>query len=280
MYLALVGCSIFKNEVRFLEPQILSRLDCYWLPQRLHNRPLDLRKLVQQEIDTVDRSGNPYDAIVLLYGLCSKGTVGIFSRNHRLVVPKVQDCIAVLLGSNRRYRDHFTRKPGTYWFTRGWIETGFNPGKRTKYRGVYDPYRERYREYRKQFDRELSQYLINEWDQRWIRNYTTLAFIDWGMEGDQRFREKAEESARALELEFENIEGDTEVIVVLDGDWADPPLPQDKRLTVLYYPESIGQREAANEAVRVSKAKYIMKIDAHCSFDKASGGIGKCTSKD
>ena len=222
MYLALVGCSIFKNEIQFLEPHITSRIDYYWLPQRLHNRPLELRKLVQEEIDTVDRSGNPYDAIVLLYGLCSKGTVGIFSRNHSLVVPKVQDCIAILLGSNRRYRDHFAQKPGTYWFTRGWIETGFTPGKRSRYRGVYDPYKERYKEYRKQFDREVSRYLINEWDQRWIRNYTTLAFIDWGMEDDQRFRRKAEENARALKLEFETIQGDTTLILnLLNGHWDD-----------------------------------------------------------
>lgn len=222
MYLALVGCSIFKNEIQFLEPHITSRVDYYWLPQRLHNRPLELRRLVQEEIDTVDRSGNPYDAIVLLYGLCSKGTVGIFSRNHSLVVPKVQDCIAILLGSNRRYRDHFAQKPGTYWFTRGWIETGFTPGKRSRYRGVYDPYKERYKEYRKQFDREVSRYLINEWDQRWIRNYTTLAFIDWGMEDDQRFRRKAEENARALKLEFETIQGDTTLILnLLNGHWDD-----------------------------------------------------------
>jgi N-methylhydantoinase A/oxoprolinase/acetone carboxylase beta subunit len=222
MYLALVGCSIFKNEIQFVEPHITSRIDYYWLPQRLHNRPLKLRKLVQDEIDTVDRSGNPYDAIVLLYGLCSKGTVGVFSRNHSLVIPKVQDCIAVLLGSNRRYRDHFAQKPGTYWFTRGWIETGFTPGKRSRYRGVYDPYKERYKEYRKQFDREVSQYLISEWDQRWIQNYTTLAFIDWGMEDDQRFRRKAEENARALKLEFENIQGDPALLLnLLNGKWDD-----------------------------------------------------------
>jgi len=222
MYLAVVGCSIFKHEIQFLEPRINSRIDYYWLPQRLHNRPLDLRKLVQEEIDTVDRSGNPYDAIVLLYGLCSKGTVGVYSRKHRLVVPRVQDCIAVLLGSNRRYKDHFNDKPGTYWFTKGWIETGFTPGKRSRYRGVYDPYKERYREYRKQFDREVSQYLINEWDQRWIQNYTTLAYIDWGMEGNVRFKRKAEENARALELEFENIKGDPTLLLnLLNGAWDD-----------------------------------------------------------
>jgi N-methylhydantoinase A/oxoprolinase/acetone carboxylase beta subunit len=220
MYLALVGCSIFKNEIKFLEPAITSEIDYYWLPQRLHNRPLELRRLMQAEIDDIDLSSNEYDAIVLLYGLCSKGTVGVYSRKYRLVVPRVQDCIAVLLGSNRRYSEHFKEKPGTYWFTRGWIETGFAPGKRTRYKGVYDPYKEKYREYRKRFDREMSQFLINEWDQRWMQNYTTLAFIDWGMEGDGRFRNQAEENARNMGLEFENIPGDPSLVTdLLNGNW-------------------------------------------------------------
>ena len=73
---------------------------------------------------------------------------------------------------------------------------------------------------------------------------------------------------RTVEDIFENSTGKTEVIVVLDGEWADPPLPQDERLTVIHHAESIGQRAAANEAVKLSRAKYVMKVDAHCSFKK------------
>jgi len=74
--------------------------------------------------------------------------------------------------------------------------------------------------------------------------------------------------AKTIENILENIEGNTEIIAVLDGQWADPPLPVDERVTVLFYPKSIGQRAACNRAVSVSDAKYVMKIDAHCSFDK------------
>ncbi|MBI2049656.1 glycosyltransferase [Candidatus Roizmanbacteria bacterium] len=67
---------------------------------------------------------------------------------------------------------------------------------------------------------------------------------------------------------LKNIGADTEVIAVLDGAWADPPIPQHERVNVIYVPESIGQRAATNLACKLSKAKYVMKIDAHCSFDK------------
>ena len=60
----------------------------------------------------------------------------------------------------------------------------------------------------------------------------------------------------------------TEVIAVLDGEWANPPLEDHPDLTVIYHPESVGQRAAYNEGVNLSKAKYVMKLDAHCIVDE------------
>ena len=65
-----------------------------------------------------------------------------------------------------------------------------------------------------------------------------------------------------------NIEGKTEVIVILDGYLPDPPLVVDSRVTIIYNPEAVGQRAAQNQGVKISRAKYIMKVDAHCCFDK------------
>lgn len=74
--------------------------------------------------------------------------------------------------------------------------------------------------------------------------------------------------SKTVEDILSNIEADTEIIVVLDGEWADPPIAQHQRVNVIYVPESIGQRAGTNLACRLSKAKYIMKVDAHCAFDK------------
>lgn len=58
----------------------------------------------------------------------------------------------------------------------------------------------------------------------------------------------------------------TEVIAVLDGQWSLEPLAQHPRLQVVYLPESIGQRAATNYGAKLSTAKYICKLDAHCSM--------------
>lgn len=67
---------------------------------------------------------------------------------------------------------------------------------------------------------------------------------------------------------LKNIRGDTDIIAVLDGQWADPPIQDHPKVTLIYHPESIGQRAACNEATKISTAKYIAKVDAHCAFDE------------
>jgi len=62
--------------------------------------------------------------------------------------------------------------------------------------------------------------------------------------------------------------GNTECIVILDGYWPYEPIPQDPRLTIIHHVKSVGQRAGINEAARVSRAKYIMKLDAHCTLDE------------
>lgn len=71
---------------------------------------------------------------------------------------------------------------------------------------------------------------------------------------------------RTVDSILSNMRGDTEIIVTLDGEWAAPSIPQNDRVTIIYVPESVGQRAATNMAAKVSKAKYVAKCDAHCKF--------------
>ena len=74
--------------------------------------------------------------------------------------------------------------------------------------------------------------------------------------------------ARTIEDILTHSEADTEVVVILDGAWADPPIQDNDRVTLVYHPVSIGQRAAMNEAARLARGRYVMKCDAHCAFDQ------------
>lgn len=73
---------------------------------------------------------------------------------------------------------------------------------------------------------------------------------------------------RTIEDALANIESNTEIIAVLDGYWPDPPIQDNPKVHIIHFSEAIGQRAATNAAVNLSRSKYIMKVDAHCAFDK------------
>jgi glycosyltransferase involved in cell wall biosynthesis len=78
------------------------------------------------------------------------------------------------------------------------------------------------------------------------------------------------------------IEADTEIIVVLDGYWPYEPLPDHPRVTLIHHTVPVGQRRGVNEAALISTAKYVMKLDAHCTVDQGFDAklIKDCTDDD
>lgn len=73
---------------------------------------------------------------------------------------------------------------------------------------------------------------------------------------------------KTIENILENIEADTEVIAVCEGNWPSPPVLDNPRVNLVVNFDPIGQRAATNLAARLSGAKYVMKADAHCAFGK------------
>lgn len=67
---------------------------------------------------------------------------------------------------------------------------------------------------------------------------------------------------------LKNRRGKTEILVGLDGAWAEPGIPDHPDVRIVYVSESIGQRAMTNKLCRLSKAKYVIKCDAHCAFDE------------
>jgi len=66
---------------------------------------------------------------------------------------------------------------------------------------------------------------------------------------------------------LKNKRAKTEIIIGCDGNWPLVSIEDHPDVHIIYHNESIGQRAITNECVKLSRAKYIMKVDAHCSFD-------------
>jgi len=64
---------------------------------------------------------------------------------------------------------------------------------------------------------------------------------------------------------------ESEVIVGLDGCWPIRPIKDHSRVKIFHVTKSIGQRAMQNQLARLSRSRYIAKIDAHCALDDDFG---------
>ena len=168
----------------------------------LHLVPGNLKIRLQEAIDA---SCIDFNTILLGYGLCSMALVGLQSRGCTLVTPRVDDCIAIFLGSRQSYMEQAKKAPGTYYLTKGWIEVADTP---------FDEY-----------ERMVSQYGQERADRLMkimLKNYTRLVYIDTGHDDKQRYIDYARKTAGQFNLRFEELRGSNSLVLkMLAGEWDD-----------------------------------------------------------
>ena len=186
----IIACRVMEPELAHLlseRNEADDGTDIIYLEQALHRTPDKLLIMVQEKIDQVAQSAL---RIVLGYGLCAKGIVGITARTSELIIPRCHDCIALFLGSPDRYMEFFRKKPGTYYLTSGWLADHQDP------LGLIEEHVPRY-------GRETAQWVIEEE----LKHYTHISLIDTGVEEMAQLRARAMENAAVLKKQYEEIPG-------------------------------------------------------------------------
>jgi hypothetical protein len=182
-----IACHVMEPELNQVLAEGGEEVEILYLDQALHRTPTKLLDQLQEKIDQVARTAS---RIVLGYGLCSNGVVGVAARQQGLLIPRCHDCIALFLGSPSRYQQLFREKPGTYYLTPGWVADNQDP------LGLIEEYVPRY-------GRETAQWVIDEE----LKHYTHIALIDTGVEEMAPIRERAMENATVLKKQYAEIPG-------------------------------------------------------------------------
>ena len=90
----ILACGMLRKELTFLMEKEPFEGTVVWMEKGLHEYPDRLREALQREIDVWD---GKVDHIVLAYGLCGNGILGLKTVSSRLVIPLFDDCIRCLL---------------------------------------------------------------------------------------------------------------------------------------------------------------------------------------
>jgi hypothetical protein len=136
------------------------------------------------------------------------------------VVPRGHDCITLFLGSKERYLEYFQAHPGVYFKTSGWIERGENshqnnPQSIAHKSGMTWSYEDLVARYGEENARFLREQLCDM-----TRNYLALAYIEMGVEPDDRFERHTRDLAAERGWRYDKLAGDLRLIQALvDGPW-------------------------------------------------------------
>ncbi len=145
----LLFCDVFQEEMALLAPP--TEYDIEYLAMGLHYHP---HKLHQEISEALARTSG-YSLVILGFGLCGGALTGIKAPDCPVVIPRVHDCLPVLLGSRNKYNELQKTDKQTFYFSGGWVEgermiiqeyerscVQFGPGKAFRiFRMMFENYR-------------------------------------------------------------------------------------------------------------------------------------------
>lgn len=224
MLLKVIACEIAARELYYAAARSRNLVDIELLTQGYHDTPNTGRAELQKRIDAVP--AGKYDAIVLGYALCSSILTGITTPQTRLVIPRAHDCITFFLGSKERYQQCFNERPGTYYFSSGWLEYAKRRGgKGTMWGGASVPananlnFKAAYDVWVQKYGEEQAKYLLEEMS-RWTDHYSHGTLIDFDFLKDLDLPKQVRQICADKGWEYDQLPGNLKLIQgLLDGDW-------------------------------------------------------------
>jgi hypothetical protein len=220
MRLKLICCQVMTREIGQVLARTPHEIELETLTMGLHDLGAAMRPHLQERIDAADGEG--FDAILLGYALCGKGTEGLRAGKTPLVLPRAHDCIGLLMGSRHRYLRYFETHPGVYYRSPGWIEfqtpgqtlepaspTGNKLGERRTLEELIAQYGE-----------ENGAYLFEQFG-AFRNHYSGLTYISTGVDGEEEFRGLARTEAEKQKWAFEEFPGSLTLLErLVNGDWS------------------------------------------------------------
>lgn len=191
----IIACKTIENELLAAMKRLENPLEIRWVESGLHNIPKQLNAHLQTLLDDC----KDCRTVLLAMSFCGNALVGLRTGDFRLVVPRCDDCITLLLGSMQKRQSI----QATYFLTEGWLK-----GERNLWR-EYEYCLEKYGP--KRAEKIFSVMMAH---------YKNLAMLDTGCFDTLQCSQEIQRIAQVLNLEYTRIPGTLDYLdQLLQGDW-------------------------------------------------------------
>lgn len=193
----LIACETLKDEVELAIKNTDQEIEIKWMSNLLHDSPDRLRSALQEEIDAHE---GDYDQLLLAYGNCGNGLLGLKTQKAQMIIPRYEDCIGLVLSNKTDLERIRTR---TYFLTSGWLRS------EKSLDAEYAHHVKKYGEDRAKMIYEML-----------YKNYKDLMLIDTGAYDIDEWLKKTNEIGEMLNLDVVVDKGSvTPLEKLISGDW-------------------------------------------------------------
>jgi hypothetical protein len=224
MVLKLIACEVFYREICHCVADSPHRVDIEFTEKNAHEKSDLLRATVQARVDAAEQGQIAYDAILLGFGLCGNGVLGVGARRTRLVLPRAHDCCTIFLGSRAAFKEHFADNPSLPFSSVGYMERGtswIHDASTVSVPGL----NKQYEEYVALYGEENAKFILETLTASneaalGDRTDNRVVFVDVPELSGLGFAEKAQAQAEAAGKRFVKLQGDMRLIRgLVHGAW-------------------------------------------------------------
>lgn len=194
----ILSCSSLEKYIYAAQEKMHTDYPVVMLDRKYHVEP---QQMQQHILDTIDTISADVDTLLVAMGFCG-GSWANLSFDKRIIIPRVDDCVTLLLHTNDNWHPNLKETGHLYMFDE---DSAFSP------EGIYQSLREQYEDWKADMLFDM-----------WFENYSHLDIIDTGMYDcyNEEYVQKMQKSADLIHSTLDYVEGGNIVLEKLvSGQW-------------------------------------------------------------